>query len=107
MRPDIETRSLETAGALMFRGAAGQHVVSLMPASEFAQKKVGVMGRLADVVHYDRAAQFTGVVDDDVTEAHYSLWNRGRDSDVLDFAQRDVFRSPSDEARVDLKLRIG
>src|SRR5215213_1528862 len=60
---------LETADALMFPGAVGQHGLSLMPASEFAQKKVGVVARLADVVHDDRAVQLAGVVDNDVTKA--------------------------------------
>ena len=83
---------LDTAGALMFRGAVGQHVLSLMPASEFAQKKVGIMARLADVVHHDRAANLARVVDDDVAETHQSLRNRGRDGNVLDFAQRNIFR---------------
>jgi hypothetical protein len=70
----------------MFRGAVGQHVLSLMPASEFAQKKLGVMSRLADVVHDDRAANLTGVFDDDVAKAHESLGNAGRDGHVLNFA---------------------
>ena len=75
-----------------------------MPASQFAQKKVGVMAWTADVVHHDRAADFTGVVDDDVAKAHQSLRNARGDSDVLHFAQRNVFGGASDEARVDLEL---
>ena len=91
----------------MFRGAVGQHVLSLMPASEFAQKKVGVMAWLADVVHDDRAANFARVVDDDVAKAHQSLRNRGLNRHVLDFAQWNVFGGASDEASVDLEFRVG
>ena len=67
-------------------GGWGSTSDSLMPASEFAQKKVGVVARLADVVHDDRAAEFAGVVDDDVAKTHESLWNRSLHSHVLNFA---------------------
>ena len=77
---------LETAVALMFPETIGQHAVSLLPASQFPQKKVGVVTRAVDVVHDDRAAHLTGVVDDDVAKAHQPLRNTRRDRDVLDFA---------------------
>src|SRR3954447_14587786 len=77
-----------------------------MPASEFAQKKVGVVARLADVVHDDGAAQFAGVVDDDVAKAHHSLRDRGLDGDVLNFAEGNVFSGASDKAGVDLEFRV-
>ena len=75
-----------------------------MPASEFAQKKVGVVSRFADVVHHDRAAKFAGVVDDDVAKAHEPLRDGGLDGDVLNFAEWNVFSGASDEAGVDLEL---
>ena len=88
----------------MFRGAVGQHVLSLMPASEFAQKKISVVAWLADVVHHDRAAEFAGVVDDDVAKTHQALRDRGLDCDVLNFAEWNVFGRASDEAGVNLEF---
>ena len=64
------------------------------------------MARLADVVHHDRAAELAGVVDDDVAKTHQALRDRGLDSDVLNFAQRDVFGGAGDEAGVDLEFRV-
>ena len=61
---------LETAQSLMFPAAFRQHRFSLMPASQFTQKKVGVMAWAADIVHHYRAANFTGVIDDDVAKSH-------------------------------------
>ena len=43
------------------------------------------MAWAADVVQHDRAANLTGVVDDDVAESHQSLRNTGRDRHVLHF----------------------
>src|SRR5215213_1610591 len=97
---------LETAEALMFPTANGKYVVSLMPASQFAQKKVGVVARLADVVQDDRAANLARVVDDDVTKAHQPLRNACRDGHILDFAQWNIFRRASDQASVDLEFRV-
>ena len=80
----------------MFPKADGQHGLSLMPASQFPQKKVGIVAWAADVVQDDRTADFTGVVDDDVAEAHQALGNAGGDSHVLNFAERDVFGGACD-----------
>ena len=91
----------------MFRNAVGQHGLSLMPASEFAQKKFGIMPRFTDVVHDDRAAKLAGVLDDDVAKAHDSLGNARRDGHVLNFAQRDVLRLTSYQAFIDLELGVG
>ena len=69
--PAISANSLlETAAVLMFPEAVRQHGLSLLPPSQFTQKKVGVVAWAADVVHDDGAAHFTGVVDDDVAKAH-------------------------------------
>ena len=65
------------------------------------------MARTADVVHDDRAAELAGVVDDDVAKTHQALRDTGGDSDVLNFAERDVFRSACDQAGIDLELGIG
>ena len=75
-----------------------------MPASQFTQKKVGVVAWTADVVHHDRAANLAGIVDDDVAKSHQSLRNAGGHSHVLDLAQRNVFRSAGDESSVDLEF---
>ena len=62
------------------------------------------MAGTADVVHDDRTADFTGVVDDDVAESHQALRDAGGDSHVLDFAQRYVFSGPRDQAGIDLEF---
>ena len=64
----------------------GSTFQSLMPASQFPQKKVGIMAWTADVVHDDRAADLAGVIDDDVAKPHQALGNAGRDSHILNFA---------------------
>src|SRR5689334_718025 len=91
----------------MFPEAAGQHSLSLMPASQFPQKKVGIVAGAADVVHDDRAAKLAGVIDDDVAKTHQALRDAGGDSHVLNFAQRDVFGGAADEAGIDLELGVG
>src|ERR1700754_2492120 len=78
-----------------------------MPASQFAQKKVGVVAWLADVVHHGRATDLAGVVDDDVAEAEQSLRNTGGYGYVLDLTQGDVSCCAGDQSGVDLKLCVG
>ena len=65
------------------------------------------MAWTADVVHHYRAADLAGVVNDDVAEAHHSLWDAGRDSHILNLAEWDVFGRAGDEAGVALKGGIG
>ena len=65
------------------------------------------MAGTADIVHDDRAANFAGVVDDDVAESHQALRNGGGDGHVLDFAQRDIFGGACDQPRIDLEFGIG
>ena len=60
------------------------------------------MARLADVVHNGGAADFTGVVDDDVAKAHQALRDGGLYRYVLHLAQRNVSRRPRDETSIDL-----
>ena len=74
----------------------GSTSLSLMPASQFPQKKVGIMAWAANVVHDYRAAELAGVIDDDVSKTHHPLRNAGGDSHVLNFAERNVFGGARD-----------
>ena len=65
------------------------------------------MAWTADVVHHDRAANFAGIVDDDVAKSHQALRDGGGDGHVLDFTQGDVFGGARDQARIDLEFGIG
>lgn len=65
------------------------------------------MSRVADVFDNRRAADLTGVVDDDVTEAEDALEDRRRNRDVLDFAERNISSRTPDQTTVDLELGIG
>jgi len=80
---------------------------SLMPASEFAQKQVGVVAGFADVVKDGRAAQLAGVVDDEIAKAQQSLGNAGRNGDVLNLAERNVSRGTCYQTGIHFQLRIG
>ena len=62
------------------------------------------MAWAADVVHHNRAAKLTGVVDDDVAKSHQSLWDAGGNSHVLDFAQGNIFRGAGDQSLIDLEF---
>ena len=73
-----------------------------MPASEFAQKQVGVVTWTGDVVKDRGAAHFAGVVDDQIAKTEESLRNAGGNGDVLNFRERNVARRASDQASVNL-----
>lgn len=60
--------------------------LSLMPASEFPQKEVGVVARMTDVVEDGCTAQFTCIIDDDIAEPEDALEYRSRHSNVLHLA---------------------
>lgn len=60
-----------------------------------------------DVAHHRRAANVTSIVDDDVAESEQALRDIGGNSDVLDFAQRNVSGGAGNQARVDLQLGVG
>ena len=62
------------------------------------------MAGVVDIFHHDRAPHLARIVDDDVTEAQKPLGNAGPYGDVLDFAQGDVARRASNQARVNLQL---
>ena len=62
------------------------------------------MAWAADIVQHYRAANLAGVVDDDVAKSHQALRDAGRDSDILNFAQRNVFRGAGDQSGVDLEF---
>ena len=63
---------------------------SLLPPSEFTQKKVCVVTRFVDVVKDGGTANLAGIVDDDIAEPHHSLRDAGLNGYVLDLAQRNV-----------------
>lgn len=46
---------------------------SLMPAAELAQKQVGIMAWIVDIVQHGCAANLAGVVDDNVAKAQNAL----------------------------------
>lgn len=78
-----------------------------MPAAQLAQKQVGIVARLIDVMQNDSAADFARVIDDQVAKPHQSLRNTGRDCDILNLAERDISSGAGDQARVDLHLGVG
>ena len=88
----------------MFPEPLGQYVLSLLPASQFPQKKVGVMARAMDVVHDYRTAHFAGVIDNDVAKAHQALGNARRNRHVLHFTQGYVLGGAGDETGINLKF---
>ena len=61
----------------MFPEPDWQHEISLMPASEFSQKQVGVVARTVDVVHHCLTAKIAGIVDDDVAKTEQTLRDAG------------------------------
>ena len=56
-----------------------------MPATQLAQKQVGVVTRIVDVLQNGRAAKLARVIDYDIAKTENPLRNRRRNSDVLDF----------------------
>ncbi len=77
-----------------------------MPARQLVQKQVRMMAGIVDVVKNNRAPDFAGVVDHDVTKTEDALENRGRDRDVLDFAKWNVARRARYQAIVNFDLRV-
>ena len=63
---------------------------SLDLASEFTQKKVGIMAGFADVVQHSGAAQLAGIVYQQIAKAEESLRNTGGNCDVLNLGEWDV-----------------
>ncbi len=77
-----------------------------MPAAQFAQKQVGIMAGLINIVQYDRTAHFARIVHNQITKAQQALRNAGRNSYILDFAERDVTSSARNQARVDFHFGV-
>lgn len=77
-----------------------------MPASEFAQKQVGIVSGIADVVQDGSTAQFTGVIHDDVAKTKNTLRNAGRNGDILYFAEWDVPRCAGYQTRVNFQFGV-
>src|SRR6266850_4891122 len=78
-----------------------------MPASEFAQKQVGVVAWIADVVKHCCPTQFAGIVDDDVAKTEDSLRNTGGNRYVLNLAKRNVAGRAGYQASIDFYFRVG
>ncbi len=79
----------------------------LLPRSEFAQKQVGVMAGIADVVQNGGSAHFAGVIDYQIAETQDSLRDARGNCHILDLRERDIARSSCNQAGVDLDLGIG
>lgn len=78
-----------------------------MPASEFAQKQVGVVAGIADVVKNRRSTQFAGIVDDDIAKTENSLRNTRRDGNVLNFAEWKITGRAGNQAGINFDFRVG
>ena len=85
-------------------GTALGPISSLSPASEFAQKQVGVVARLADVMKDRCAAYLAGIVDQQIAKAEQSLGNTGGNRDVLNLGEWDVPSGARDQTRIDLNF---
>lgn len=78
-----------------------------MPASEFAQKQVGVVAGITDVVKDCCPTHFAGIVDDDIAKTEDSLRNTGRDRNVLNLAEWNIAGRAGYQARVNFDFRVG
>lgn len=78
-----------------------------MPASEFAQKQVGVVAGIADVVKNGSSAQFAGIVNDNVAKTENSLGNTGRNRNVLNLAKGDIAGRAGDQTGINFDFRVG
>ena len=78
-----------------------------MPAPQLAQKQIGILARLINIVQHNRAAHFARVVHNQITKAHQALRNTGRNSYILDLAQRNVTSRARYQAGVDLHFGVG
>ena len=79
-------------------------ISSLSPTSEFAQKEVSVVARLADVMQDGAAAQLAGIVYQQIAKAEYSLRNTGGNRDVLNLGERDVPGGARYQTRINLNF---
>ena len=78
-----------------------------MPAAELAQKQVGKVAGIADVMQDCRATELAGIVDNQVSETEHALWNGGGNCDVLNFTKRNIACGARDQARVNFKFCVG
>lgn len=79
---------------------------SLLPASEFPQKQVGVVSGIAYVVQRGDTTGVARIVDNQIAEAEKTLRNTGRDCNVLYFGKRNVSSGTRNQAGVDFDLRV-
>ncbi len=80
---------------------------SLMPLPQLPQNQIGVMTWIVDVVKHGRAAEFAGVVDNDITKAEDSLQYRSGNRYVLYFGKRNVSRRARNQTVIDFDFRVG
>lgn len=80
---------------------------SLVPASEFAQKQVGIVAGVTDIVKDRGSTQFAGIVDDDVAKTEDSLRNTGGNRNVLNLAEWDIAGRAGDQTGINLDFRVG
>ena len=78
-----------------------------MPASEFAQKQVGVMARIADVVQNCRATQLAGIVNNQIAKAEQSLRNTGGNGDILNLAEGNIASGARYQTGINFDFRVG
>ena len=78
-----------------------------MPASEFAQKQVGIVAGIADVVENRGSAHFAGIVDDDIAKTKDSLRNTGGNRNVLDLAEGNVAGGAGYQTGIKFDFRVG
>ena len=78
-----------------------------MPASEFAQKQVGIMAGITDVVKDCCPTQFAGVIDDDIAKTKDSLGNTGGNCNVLNLAEWNIASGAGDQTGINLDFRVG
>src|SRR5437660_8051300 len=62
---------------------------------------------IVDVVKHGRAAEFAGVIDNDVTKAEDSLQDRSGNRYVLDFGKWNVSRRARNQTVIDFDFRVG
>src|SRR2546427_5597494 len=77
-----------------------------MPLSQLPQNQISMVTRIVDVMKHGRAAEFAGVVNDDIAEAQDALRNRGGNRHVLDFGKENVSGRARDQPVIDFDFRV-
>src|SRR5258708_7567894 len=66
-----------------------------------------MLAGIVDVAQHCGAPHLAGVVYNDVAKTNQALPKRGGDRNVLDLAERNVARSPRNQAVIDLQFGVG